>query len=188
MHTLRYLLATAIVLSVALPKLTTASCIAQTPAEQLEAADIVVQATISNVDIGATSTTVTADVETVTKGNVGDTVTFVTGSGSTVSTSVDLYFEEGDQFDLYLYYDADGQLTTNTCTGTAVYASLLDNAVGNANVADDTGAVPVLTNTAEVDDSLIKDSSYLYCVIAILAGIAALIVGLIMVVRSRKQR
>lgn len=167
---LRYLIATGLILSFAVPQLTTASCIQQTAEEQLAAAEIVVKATITNVQTGTTSTTVTADVDEVIKGDVNDTVTFVSGSGSGVVTSVDVYFEVGDQFELYLYRDPDGQLTTNTCSGTAL--------VG-ATLYDDLESEVVTTATDNT-------TSYVIYLIAAITGLVGLGVGLAIGMHMRK--
>ena len=193
MRTLRYLMAASLVLCLGIaPKLTAASCIASTPEAQLEAAEIVVQATITKVETGTDKTRVTADVDEVIKGDVGDTVTFVTGSGSSVVTSVDVYFEVGDQFELYLYHNTEGELTTNTCTGTALVGATLygDSDLDDSNI-DDTGVVtttsePTGTDTVSTTATTDTTTAYVTYLAAALAGLVGLGIGLAVGMRMRK--
>ncbi len=100
------------------PRLVSASCIQQTPQEQLDNAEVIVQAVVTDITTKSRSTTVTAEVKKTIKGQAENTITFSTEYGSGLVTSVDFNFEEGAVYDIYLYRDQTGKLTTNSCTGT----------------------------------------------------------------------
>lgn len=122
MRTLAKIFISTVFFSLIIPQATMASCIMQTPKEQLAQAEVVVEARITKVKVSATSTTITGAVENTIKGDVGKTLTFTINSGTNLATSVDVAFDEGQTYELYLYRDETGQLTTNTCTGTKLLA------------------------------------------------------------------
>lgn len=116
--TTRAALLSIILASTFIPHVSSASCLYQTPEELLASADIVVEAEVTDVVASPESTTVVANVQEVIKGEVGDTVSFITGSGTQVITSVDVFFEEGATYKLYLLRNEQGLLTTTSCAGT----------------------------------------------------------------------
>ncbi len=147
------------------PHLSLASCVPLTDEEKLDNAEVVVEAVITQIDVDARTTTLTATVEKTIKGDVNETVTFVTSSGSTVVTSVDVSFEEGARYKLFLYRDSEGQLTTNTCTGTVALAASTEG-----------------TRTIENSDN--KNIT----VVAILIGVVVFAAAAVLIKRFRSTR
>lgn len=130
-----------------------ADCVALSNAEYRESADLIVLGTVENVEARPESSRVEVSVERVFKGESGETVYVMTDSGSLRATSVDVQFEEGARYLLYLREDG-GEFTTSTCDGTReVNGDLAQIPAGlgeGSLTGDNTGTAETLPQTGGV--------------------------------------
>lgn len=111
------LLALLIVLT-ALSQLTVmADCAASSESGQLASADLVALGTVEGVEVFSRSSLVKIRLEQIFKGSRVDKVSVRTDIGSQQVTSVDVPFEEGERYLLYLN-NRDKEYITSTCAGT----------------------------------------------------------------------
>jgi hypothetical protein len=89
--------------------------------EQRARADLVALGTVAQVEAFPRSSLVGIDVERVLKGSSEQTVVVRTNSGTESVTSIDVGFEEGERYLLYLTRRGE-EFTTSTCAGTRLFA------------------------------------------------------------------
>ncbi len=99
-----------------------ASCVPMSEEEQRTRADLVALGTVRQVDAFPRSSLVEISVERVLKGSSKETVFVRTNSGTERVTSVDVGFEEGERYLLYLTRQGE-EFTTSTCAGTRPLAA-----------------------------------------------------------------
>ena len=98
------------------------SCVPMSEEEQRAQADLVALGTVAQVEAFPRSSLVGIDVERVLKGSSEQTVFVRTNSGTESVTSIDVGFEEGERYLLYLTRRGE-EFTTSTCAGTRLFAA-----------------------------------------------------------------
>lgn len=124
-----------------------ASCASQTMQEYIDRAEVITQATVTSRMIPGRTSFV---VEKYYKGNLGRTFTLTSAFG--VVTSVDVDWEKGETY-LVFIERIDGKLTSNTCSGSRLWAdrpSEIDLLVAtdpSSTAAQPAAAVVILAGT-----------------------------------------
>lgn len=111
------LLLAAVALSLPVGNQAYAACAADSEAAYRERADLIASGTVENVEVRPDSSRVEVSVERVFKGESDGTLYVTTDSGSEQATSVDVRFEPGERYLLYLREEGD-ELKTSVCDGT----------------------------------------------------------------------
>lgn len=99
-----------------------ASCVPMSEEEQRARADLIALGTVRQVEAFPGSSLVEISVERVLKGSSEEIVFVRTNSGTERVTSVDVGFEEGERYLLYLTHQGE-EFTTSTCAGTRSVAA-----------------------------------------------------------------
>lgn len=133
-----------------------AACAGSSPGVLRDNADLIVTGTVTDVAVSARSSTAEIGVDQAYKGAAsGEMLSIMTASGSQQRSSVDVPFQEGSRYLLYLREEG-GEYTTDICSGTQpvgdfvppeIVASLVEETPSNASPAlPETGGaiVPVL--------------------------------------------